>query len=85
MKRTDPQVKMRLPPELKVQIEEAARLSGKPVSHEIVERLERSFIADARMEQDHEARLRDLEASVRVLMAAQADASGEIKKLKARG
>jgi hypothetical protein len=89
VKRTDPQLKLRLPLELKEKIEGEARRSGKPVSHEIIERLERSFVADARMEQDHETRLRGLEDSMTVMLDAHAKMRAEVdalkEKLKAKG
>lgn len=43
MKQTDPQYKLRLPQELKDQVEEAAKQSGRSMNAEIVARLESSF------------------------------------------
>lgn len=43
MKQTDPQVKLRLPPELKRKIEVAAAVGKRPLSSEIIARLERTF------------------------------------------
>lgn len=44
MKQTDPQYKLRLPQELKDQVEEAAKQSGRSMNAEIVARLESSFV-----------------------------------------
>ncbi len=43
MKQTDPQYKLRLPQELKDQIETAAKEAGRSMNAEIVARLEESF------------------------------------------
>jgi hypothetical protein len=43
MKQTDPQYKLRLPQQLKDQIESAANTSGRSMNAEIVHRLEQSF------------------------------------------
>ncbi|MVT28158.1 Arc family DNA-binding protein [Acidovorax citrulli] len=45
MKQTDPQYKLRIPPDLKEQIETAAKESGRSMNAEIVARLEDSFAA----------------------------------------
>ncbi|MGF2684308.1 Arc family DNA-binding protein [Acinetobacter johnsonii] len=43
MARTDPQFNLRVPAELKQQVEEAAKLSGRSINAEAVYRLEQSF------------------------------------------
>ena len=43
MARTDPQFNLRVPAELKLQVEEAAKLSGRSINAEAVYRLEQSF------------------------------------------
>ena len=45
MARDDPHFRLRLPPELKAQVEEAARAAGRSINTEIVQRLEASFAA----------------------------------------
>jgi len=47
MKRTDPQFKLRLPDELKRELEELAGMSGRSLTAEIVWRLEQSLISPA--------------------------------------
>lgn len=47
MARTDPQVNVRMPAELKEQLEAAARESGRSVTGELIHRLQLSFVADA--------------------------------------
>lgn len=44
MAREDPQMKLRLPPELKARVEEAARAAGRSINAEIVQRLQASFV-----------------------------------------
>ena len=51
MSREDPQMKIRLPADLKDQIEAAAKAAGRSMNAEIVARLERSFTADKEVEQ----------------------------------
>ena len=46
MKQTDPQLKLRLPPELMDNIRSAAEAARRPISSEIVARLEWSFTND---------------------------------------
>jgi uncharacterized protein YceH (UPF0502 family) len=46
VKQTDPQLKLRLPPELKAKIEIAAASARRPLSGEIIARLERTFSED---------------------------------------
>jgi hypothetical protein len=43
MTRQDPQLKLRMPPELKAKIEEAAKANNRSMNSELVERLQRSF------------------------------------------
>ena len=43
MARTDPQFNLRVPAELKQQVEEAAKLSGRSINAEAVYRLEQTF------------------------------------------
>jgi predicted HicB family RNase H-like nuclease len=43
MSRDDPQMKLRLPPELKARVEEAARASGRSINAELVQRIAASF------------------------------------------
>ncbi|KFL28189.1 hypothetical protein JP74_02995 [Devosia sp. 17-2-E-8] len=47
--RTDPQFKLRLPPELKASLEDAARRNNRSINAEIVNRLEASSMADDRL------------------------------------
>jgi hypothetical protein len=49
MARSDPQLNFRCPPELKDQLEEAARKSGRSLTMELVYRLEESFALDQRV------------------------------------
>jgi predicted DNA-binding protein len=49
MAREDPQMKLRLPAELKARVEEAAQHAGRSLNAEIVHRLERSFVGDDKM------------------------------------
>lgn len=51
MSREDPQMKIRLPAELKDQIEAASKELGRSMNMEIVARLQRSFDADQAVEQ----------------------------------
>lgn len=51
MKQTDPQYKLRLPQDLKDQIETSAKEAGRSMNAEIVARLERSFTADREVEE----------------------------------
>jgi hypothetical protein len=44
MAREDPQMKLRLPPELKARVEDAARAAGRSINAEIVQRLQASFV-----------------------------------------
>ena len=46
MKQTDPQFKLRFPPELKQRLDEAAAANQRTISAEIIHRLERSFEGD---------------------------------------
>jgi chaperonin cofactor prefoldin len=48
VKQTDPQLKLRLPPALKKKIEKAASDGRRPLSSEIIARLERSFEDEAK-------------------------------------
>lgn len=47
MSRDDPQMKLRLPPELRVQVEEAAMEAGRSLNAEIVARLEETLENDS--------------------------------------
>lgn len=47
MSREDPQFKLRMPAELRLQAEQAARAAGRSLNAELVARLEGSFISDA--------------------------------------
>ena len=51
-KQTDPQYKLRLPPELKTRIEKAAGANLRSMYAEIVARLERSFVHERLRESD---------------------------------
>ena len=44
MAREDPQMKLRLSPELKARVEEAARAAGRSTNAEVVHRLQMSFV-----------------------------------------
>lgn len=46
MSREDPQFKLRMPPQLRAQAEQAARLSGRSLNAELVARLESSFLGE---------------------------------------
>lgn len=48
-KQTDPQYKMRLPPELKERIAESAKAHNRSMNADIVSRLEQSFEAEYRV------------------------------------
>lgn len=56
MSREDPQLKIRLPAELKARVEDASRAAGRSINSEVVQRLERSFSAPL-MEPKEAARL----------------------------
>lgn len=45
MARDDPHFRLRLPPDLKARVEDAARAAGRSINAEIVQRLEASFAA----------------------------------------
>jgi predicted DNA-binding protein len=49
MAREDPQMKLRVPTELKARVEEAAQHAGRSLNAEIVHRLERSFVVDEQL------------------------------------
>lgn len=50
MSREDPQFKLRMPPQLRAQAEQAARVSGRSLNAEIVARLESSFLGESASE-----------------------------------
>lgn len=54
MAQTDPQYKLRMPADLKAQIEEAAKRSGRTMNAEIVMRLKASFDIGLRSEVENE-------------------------------
>lgn len=60
MKQTDPQYKLRLPQELKDQVEEAAKQSGRSMNAEIVARLEQSFTEPLSTERSAHSDIADL-------------------------
>lgn len=43
MKQTDPQLKLRLPPELMAKIRSASEVARRPISSEVVDRLEKAY------------------------------------------
>lgn len=47
MSREDPQFKLRMPPPLRAQAEQAARLSGRSLNAELVARLESTFLGES--------------------------------------
>lgn len=47
MSREDPQFKLRMPPQLRAQAEQAARASGRSLNAELVTRLESSFLGES--------------------------------------
>lgn len=50
MSREDPQFKLRMPPQLRSQAEQAARVSGRSLNAELVARLESSFLGESTSE-----------------------------------
>ncbi|MDA8483659.1 Arc family DNA-binding protein [Pseudomonas resinovorans] len=50
MSREDPQFKLRMPPELRAQAEQAAKIAGRSLNSELVTRIEASFISDSASE-----------------------------------
>jgi hypothetical protein len=59
MKQTDPQYKLRLPQQLKEQIESAASESGRSMNAEIVARLQESFTGEFNVQVETSEELRD--------------------------
>ncbi|WP_447896739.1 Arc family DNA-binding protein [Stenotrophomonas acidaminiphila] len=58
MARTDPQFNLRIPIDLKVKVEEAAKANGRSATSEILARLEQSFaIADSPEKEIHLSRM----------------------------
>lgn len=50
MSREDPQFKLRMPPELRNQADQAAKAAGRSLNAELVARIEGSFVSDAESE-----------------------------------
>ena len=91
MKRTDPQLKLRLPSELRAKLDEAAEGMHRPVSSEIVARLEASFVSDPGLPgrvAALEARLANLEGRLTVSIGEPRGAfsiqNQSLKRLKAK-
>lgn len=84
MKQTDPQFKLRIPPELKQLIEDAAKANNRSMSAEIAMRLEHSFSSDKQWARggypkDHE-RLKYLELVYDAFQSTSEDFTLELGK-----
>ena len=73
MKQTDPQLKLRLPPELMAKIRAASEEARRPISSEVVDRLEKAYATKSQHwakalkslpVPDYDKRIVDLEARV---------------------
>ena len=92
MKQTDPQLKLRLPTPLMEQIRSAAEQARRPISSEIVERLEKSFakgsltfINKVKLNEDQEKRIATLEAHVAELTTLCLKLSNQIGNSVSKG
>lgn len=79
MTREDPQMKLRLPPEMRDQLKEAAEANKRSMNAEIVSRLQDSFQVDASLPYGD---LSDPQAFARVLVDAMALAQKSGVKMK---
>ncbi len=52
MSRDDPQLKLRLPQQLKDKVDQAAKDSGRSINAELVQRIEQSFLSTSDNERD---------------------------------
>ncbi len=80
MKQTDPHFKIRLPPELKDKVAEAARATGRSMNAEIVDRLNQSFTKLSDAVRDNEASYVTLKALQEHLSKVEENLSMEIRK-----
>ncbi|WP_278398534.1 Arc family DNA-binding protein [Stutzerimonas kunmingensis] len=74
MSREDPQFKLRMPPELRTQADQAAKAAGRSLNAELVARIESSFISDSEMKLLPAKRAREL------ALMARAEIPNEIRR-----
>jgi hypothetical protein len=75
MSREDPQFKLRMPPELRTQAEQAAKAAGRSLNAELVARIEASFISDSESE-----RLLPAKRARELSLMARAEIPNEIRR-----